>query len=251
MKKTVIKKRTWVIIVFAVVIICSISGVSWLYNLFVYEKQIDSYELSYSINSDTILDELRNGNTDVFTIRENETSEVKYEYIEWEPEDYLLVAEAALEIAWREPADRWQIKDITYVWDCKNLTRGPQWAFIDYVKIVKIHERESKFLSYIYLYPLSDEVVVWKEEWYPKIKKTITVDPNSLEITPDDALNIAEGAGGYETRELAENECTIDVSLTKSMKSWMVYYDVLGINGIIETTRTFYIDAKSGEIKGQ
>ena len=200
---------------------------------------------SYSINPDTILEDLSQGKMNVFTPQEDQQDEKTREYVQWTLADYDLIAQALHELVWEEPLDEWKMSLISFNWDCEHIDKGPQVADFRFFKVEKLRERKSRFVSDLFVNPRKDNVYATMYEHYPRLCCWDVIKPKKLGVSADEALDIAEKNGGAETRAVVENSCHIYVTLNPAWPAyggWNVRYHYLG------TIDQYYIDPKTGEV---
>jgi hypothetical protein len=198
----------------------------------------------YSINPDTIFEDLSQGKTDVFISQEYMPDEKSREYVEWKPTDYDLIAEALHEMMWSETLEGWKMNYMSFEWDCEYIDKGAQEATYTYFKVEKLRERKSRFVSNLFVTPNWNSVSATMWEHYPRVLHWDEINPVKLEISAEEALDIAEKNGGAEYRAAIENSCQIIVSLPAKLDydGWIVSYRYL------DTFDKYYIDAKTGEV---
>ena len=138
---------------------------------------------------------------------------------------------------------------LSFSWDCEHFDKGPQTAYIRYIKVEKVRERESRFLSEVRINPRDKDFFGGQTEIYPRKFRWKVIDPTKA-ITVDEALNIAETNGGSQFRESVHHECEIIVSYfpnnSLSYDGWVVHYydDIWGDKGY-----TIHIDPMTGEVE--
>jgi len=200
---------------------------------------------SYRINPDTILEDLSQGKTDVFTPQEDQSDEKTREYVEWTLADYDLIAQALHELVWEDPLDEWKMSLMSFDWDCEHIDKGPQVADYRYFKVEKLRERKSRFVSELFVNPRKDNVYATMKEHYPRLCCWDVINPKKLGVSAVEALAIAEKNGGAESRAAVGNSCHIYVTLNPANPAyggWNIRYSYLG------TIDQYYIDPKTGEV---
>jgi len=242
------KRRSCILALFLTIGSCLVGTYFLLRYLFTEEGRDFIGAESYSINPDTILEDLSQGKTDVFTPQEELPDEKTREYIQWTLADYDLIAQALHELVWEEPQDEWKMSLIDFDWDCEYIDKGPYMALFRFFKVEKLRERKSRFVSDLYVHPLKDNVYATMWEDYPRLCCWDVIDPAKLGVSAEEALDIAEKNGGAESRTAVENSCQISVVLNPAWPAyggWHVRYSHLG------TIDEYYIDPKTGEVVAQ
>ncbi len=198
--------------------------------IYLEESLVSTTYQSYSIDTEKILDDIQQIGSEVFTPQELSIYEIDIipeKYMDWEVDDYFLIANALHTLAWSESLESWNLHLFSLGWDCNELDKGPQWAFFIYFKNGKIKDRESRFVSTITLEPLRNSVAIHKEEIYPKIMNWSIINLEKFPVSIEDTIKIAENNGGSEIRENLSNKC--DISLAMEIGSleydgWRVSY---------------------------
>jgi hypothetical protein len=230
------------------IFLCYQGALSFLRWLFEEEVSYGGPDL-YTIDWDTILQDLKAGKTDVFVLQED-YPDIRYgEPVEWSSEDYFFIAKVFHEWTSGETLDNWQLNGLLFSWDCEIFDKGPQNAYIRYIKVEKVRERKSRFLSEVRINPRDKDFFGGQTEHYPRKNRWKVIDTTKA-ITVDEALNIAERNGGSQFRESLNHECNITVSYfpdsSLSYDGWDVHYfdDIWGDKGY-----TIHIDPMTGEVE--
>ncbi|MGD8456666.1 MAG: PepSY domain-containing protein [Anaerolineales bacterium] len=238
-------KNMKIILIIALSLITCLISAFFLFRYFFGEEGRDFIGgESYSINPDTILEDLSQGKTDVFIPQEYMPDEKSREYVEWKSADYDLIVEALHEMMWGETLEGWKMNLMGFEWDCEYIDKGPRNANYTYFKVEKLRERKSRFVSNLWVSPNWNSVRASMWENYPRLCCWDEINPEKLEISAEEALDIAEKNGGAEYRVSIENSCKIIVSLPAKLDydGWIVSYRYL------HTFNKYYIDAKTGEV---
>jgi hypothetical protein len=239
------KEKSCILALFLTIGICLVSGYFLLQYIFTEERRDFIGGESYRIKTDTILEDLSQGKTDVFTPQEDQSNEKTREYVEWTLADYDLIAQALHELVWEEPLDEWKMSLISFDWDCEHIDKGPYLAHFRYFKVEKLRERKSRFVSNLYVTPLDDDIYATMHEDYPRLCCWNVIDPAKMGVSAEEALDIAERNGGAESRTAVGNSCHISVILNPANPAyggWNIRYSYLG------TIDQYYIDPKTGEV---
>lgn len=219
------------------------------------ERIVASYSENYAIDPDTLLEGLAEGRTDVFIPQEEtpyQASPTLGEPVQWQPEDYFQIAQAVHELGWGESLENWDLHGVDFGIDCAYLEHGPQDAWFSYFKTVKLREQETRLVSDIIIEPRRKTVAGGRVEYYPQRKRWQTIDFAHLKISAEDALQIAETHGGYETRTAVANECYISIGLYSDSfeyGGWQV--DYIPNSGSEVSLGLYKIDPETGELENK
>jgi hypothetical protein len=230
------------------IFICYQGSLVFLRWFFEEEVQYDETNF-YTFDSNTLLQDLKAGKTDVFVLQEDYPGTPWGEPVEWSSEDYFFIAEVFHEWTSGETLDNWQLNGLMFSWDCEHFNKGPQYAYIRFIKVEKVRERKSRFESEVRIDPRNNHLLGGQIEHYPRKFRWKVIDTTKA-ITVDEALNIAEINGGSQFRESVNHECEILVSFfandTLDYDGWDVHYyvDIWGDEGV-----TYHIDPMTGKVE--
>ncbi len=209
---------------------------------------------AYNIDPETILVDLGDAKKNVFipihgepnvqvTIAPDSTPSGTYP---WKQLDYVLVAEAVHQLNKNESLKGWQLYWMEFgISDCHDRPGGFDYAgFIFYKDDMTTHN-----VSAIHIHPLY-QIVQWGEATYPRYEKWHSSGPDTINLTAEDALQIAEENGGKQVRRREGNHCSLAITLGSygSATGWSVEYwpKTEGKYGAIFAID---IDASTGEFK--
>lgn len=185
------------------------------------------------IDPATILSDLRSGNKDVFNPSDfNSLEDGSKEDIypsgtfKWSQEDYLTIAKARhLYLTGEAFEDGWSFfsSGRFYIEQCRNPMRGFDYANIIFYK----KNPDGSFpVTYMEIDPLSDSINSTYLTYDPRWADNGFSEADVMQgtITADDALRIAEDAGGEEMRQKLSNDgCKVSVNYY-SDEYWLVSY---------------------------
>lgn len=188
----------------------------------------------HKINSEEILLELEDGNTDVFEQApglEIDTSTIiplKPGSYTWKQADYLLIANAYHQFIWGEPLYDWYIYQLDFGGAC----RDHQEEGFDGGSIIvykKDKDLPSSYIThFIGIYPLFGEIEWGDASFRKPLFGWKSINLERLRITADAALEIAESQGsGAAFRSQINNMCAISVRLQPNpgmYNGWKIYY---------------------------
>lgn len=205
----------------------------------------------YQIDPITILADLKSGESNTFRLLENEPESFKNIYPSgtflWSQEDYLKVARAHHSYITGEPIDEWKIfrSGKFGVYQCRDDMQG-----FDGANIIFYKETPEAFpVVYMYIYPLEGLIYssYLKYERRPIAEGFSKAVVYEGSITADEALQIAEDAGGRKMRqELSNNGCDVWVTYF-SDEYWHVGYS--WDTDDLEFDLDFKVNANDGNYK--
>lgn len=212
------------------------------------EEQVSSDEGAYAIDSQTILQSLTNGDTQVFTsltATPDATPQTNLPPVHWSQANYFQIAQAFNEMKWKESLDSWKFNDIFFRLDCDFVSLGPQFASFKIFKTIHTREEDSRLVHYIHIDPQQDRVSWGKTEYYPQVDNWSYLDLTKIKIPVEGALNIAENNGGQQARLAVNNNCNIFISMVAGLRDndWQVWYSGNGSDKLF----IIEIDEQSGE----
>ncbi len=193
-------------------------------------------EMDYSMDSQTILQSLAEGKTDVF-IEETGTpnmTPVKLPPVQWKQADYLKVADAFSKAIFHESLDGWKVKDdILFSLDCKDASFGPQYAHFTFFKTITSDQNTSRIERSIDIDPQENQVSWDGATYSPDTGGANSIDLSQVKFSVEQALRIAEANGGEKFRLSVNNNCGIRIidywrnmfQATFGGNDWNVYYN--------------------------
>jgi hypothetical protein len=194
------------------------------------ELEKDGVWRYYSIDPDTILESLAQGNTDVFTplaaTPEGELPAPK-KLAQWSQEDFFLVAETIHEQSWGEPSGDQNLYNMLFHVNCADVERGTfsDAEFLSFKVIQTEGEEETRIEHWINIMPAIDLVYTVEVAYQPNVHYKVPIDLSQYKVTAGDALLIAEDKGGSAIRLEVNNTCRISVMAPgPDGKGWRVVY---------------------------
>ncbi|MGD8456683.1 MAG: hypothetical protein PVF83_09885 [Anaerolineales bacterium] len=240
------KKMKLILIIALSLITCLVSAFFLLRYLSGEERRYINYE-TYTIDPDTILQDLITGKKDVFILQEEFPDTPIGEPVEWRVEDYELITKAFHEFTSGESLVNWKLNGYVFTWDCEYFDKGPQQAYFVYFKVEKTRGRKSRFVSNVIINPRWNIVGGGLLEYYPRLDHWGAID-TTKSISEEDTLNIAEINGGNQFRVSVDNQCEIRAAYfpgaSMGYKGWEVDYS----NSSLGLEEIYHIDPKTGEL---
>lgn len=180
----------------------------------------------YKIDPTTILENLKEGEKNVFTLvmATPETDERLYtEPFPWKQLDYLNIANALHQYVWKETLDGWHVFNLSFYGDCEYNTAGFDLFQVTYFKYVGSQQYTAHEID---IFPLYAGVATGGGTNFPRplFGWNESLDLDRLKITANDALRIAEQNGGKDARLAFGNKCKISVFITSNDQKWTIIY---------------------------
>lgn len=190
---------------------------------------------SYTIDSETILKSLANGQRDIFVpFAAAPEAPVSQNKLMWRQVDYLQVANAVFELQWREPASTWNLFRMLLDSEC-DIPIGFSHVIITYFKAFWVQQTLIYKARQVEIWPQYSRVD-WGGDLYSyphPIFGWQKIDLQKLKFTADDALRMAEANGGEAERLAEHKRCELYLVLYGG-EQWNVYYELLatGLNSL-------------------
>lgn len=234
----------WVIILLltatsVIVVVSALNIFSWVeYSDYDYPtSSLMTERGGFIINPETILESLKNGETDVFVpnmVRaDGELPNVVYEKpIVWTQEEHLSIAEAVSQFNWKDTLRDWDLYEMGFILNCRENLNGFEQSYMTYFKEISDENGDKAYtVRSIAIVPKSTYV-----EWGGGAEFSIplfgwkNIDQDRLRINAEKALTIAEENGGRNARLRFNNECRVRVFLEPQMypDGWQIWYEVGG-----------------------
>lgn len=194
------------------------------------EEKTNLFSHYYSIEPEVLLEELEEGQTNVFSPIADEPVDIPPDQrilVPWTQDDYLRIAKALYEFVRDETLDNWQLNSMNFALGCDEFDTGLQDGNFEFFKIVKDNERESRIVLIINIRPEGRHVFITENKFYPKLVDWSSIDSEQNRLSASQVLQIAENAGGQEKRLSVENACNISIWLSPDSaryEGWVVHY---------------------------
>ncbi len=234
-----------------IVSICLLVGCVFLVQIFWWPDHTLFFieSKSYAIDPNTILEELNQGNSDVFILEGDYLYEnmrlKKSDPVQWSQDDYYRIAQAANEEAWAERNEDWNLTHILIAGECATIHNGIKDISFRFFRI----DGEIRYDSLITITPQENEVDVYKEKHDPYRGKPKALIYDELAMSGETAFQIAEESGGKDIRDSVEDSCYFLISYSPNGwdygDGWKV--DYIGSNE--EFLGRFRINLKTGELE--
>jgi len=255
-KKQRLSIVAWLVI--TALVVCILLFVSWLWYIGRYEGvDLDPpvgfeafHETSYyKINPERILMSLDLGEENVFTPEiatpENPIFEQPFS---WHQADYLKIASALHQFAWKEPLNDWNLYSMHFNTACRDNPDGFGFGEFVYFKIIpyKIWLKDYEVQG-LQIAPQYGNVGSGGSEYYPGplFGGWKSIDLDKVKVTAEEALRIGEENGGQAARLSVQNNCTIRVRLSGYSGWWVRITE----NDTASEVFSLEIDPYTGKIK--
>ena len=190
-------------------------------------KSTKAYELILSFDPATILNDIANGTVDFTLLEESRFGEEPGgDPSYWSQAEYYTILSRAFEFAWQEDPLDFRISVVDLETSCQNMDKGFSWAYFQFYRLsenVSVRAYRSVLIQ-----PTYSEISLVSAEHYPSGRGYFVdsyIEPGAL--TAEEALAIAEKAGGIDYRNRVGNRCMLDVVFTSNRKfdGWRIAYD--------------------------
>lgn len=242
-------KKIIIIFLLLMLVCCCYYGYMWMMEANSLTNIYNAEGRIYTANPETILDELSNQDFSSLVLVDEADHSESWEPVDWSTDDFIFAANMLHQLVWEESTDTWKMSGISFEYDCQSIENGPWDAMVQYHKFVRTRSRLyfSGLSSVITIDSKYGYFITDTKEFYPtsKIFGIGGFVYSDLEVTPEEALQIAEEQGGEDFRESVNNMCTIDVDYlpsTYSKNNWRIIYK----NG--DERLNFLINPKNGEV---
>ncbi len=224
-------------------------------NLLSGESLVTSQEKWYSIDPSTVLELIRLGKKDVFTLL-YPPPELFFELEPsswnsvWNQNDYMFVANALHKVGWNEGLESWGLYQINFGLRCDKVGVGFYNAQFGYYQIDSIGGRKSRIVHLLTIDPGVNTTSIFERVYSPTVRNWPTIDLEKVKISAEEAVRIAEINGGYEMRSSVNNVCNISIILapgSASYHGWRIVYEK--DRPEMKRLLDFDVDPYTGEIK--
>jgi hypothetical protein len=215
------------------------------------EKNVEN--LSYAINSGTILESLKSGKTDVFaqpTINQQVTTSQHAESVSWHQADYFFIAKALYQQTQQATLGVQNLYAMSFNMNCAETNQGTfsDGTFSSF-KVIEVGENEIRVEYIILIQPLENSINTYKSEFHPNINSKKPINLLQYRISVEDALQIAEKNGGSLSRLKYSNNCKIYAHAPASDDTgWEISYSI-NQQGFWQSIFDITIDSQTGTYK--
>ena len=183
----------------------------------------------YSINSETILNQLDRGNMDVFNLlaaTPEVISSIPATSIHWTQADYFRIAQALHQRSLGEPLGDQNLYSVSFTMGCSEIEQGTfSRAEFESFKVIQTGEEETRFERSMTITPLENSVNILEVQYQPSVKIRKSFSLTQYRITAEEGLQIAEKNGGSKIRLGVNNKCQISaIAPSSDGKGWHITY---------------------------
>jgi len=177
----------------------------------------------YRIDPKMTLIDLQNGKTDILT-QVLATPEISSPLDSgssflWNFSDHRKVADIVWNQTWGDDSKDWSIFSMYFIADCQDHLDGFSIGNFEYFKPTNSQEGNGYSDRSVLLNPLYGIVDTGSGTSYPRpLFGWMKIELESLKVTADDALHIAEENGGRKARLSVNNQCTIFLNYSPNYK---------------------------------
>lgn len=206
----------------------------------------------YSINPETILGTLAQGNKDIFSLivaTPEEMPSVPVKSVLWSQADYFRIAQTLHEQIWGVSVEDQNLRNMSFGMDCEDVERGIfNFADFDFYQIIQAEGEETRIEYTIVIRPSESLIYTSKREFRPNTQIMKPVDVGLYSVTAEAALEIAEKNGGSEKRLEVGNACNLDVLAPgPDYKGWRILYG--DASNSIKFLLEIAVDPQTGKCK--
>lgn len=238
MKKRLIKRNFLSILL--LIIVMSVSGCQWI--TLEDEQRIELDDKRYTINPTTLLQSLAQGNKDVLVLR-TATPAATLQWssisVPWKQADLFFIAESVHQVASGQSLDGWRLERMSFGTGCENISEGWQVGDFIFFKTEHLSEIDSRLVHFIGIDSLM-KVADYssRQELYQSFGEYPSLDLEKIRISAEQALQIAENAGGSKFRKDNQDNCRVAISIESAgkYKGWYITYFSTG-----DHKRSFHI----------
>lgn len=226
MKKQLLKRD--ILNILLLIIVMSASGCQWI--TLEDEQRIELDDKRYTINSTILLQSLTQGNKDVFTLR-TATPPATLQWspisVAWKQADLFFIAEAVHQVASGQSLDGWKLERMSFGTGCENISVGWQVGDFVFFKTEHLSDMDSRLVHFIGIDSLGNVVdYSSRQELYQSFGEYPSLDLTKIKISAEQALQIAESAGGSKFRINNQDNCRVAINIESAgkYKGWYIAY---------------------------
>ncbi len=223
---TAMRQKKALFIIFTVLI-----SVTFACNINQHENVQDIKLEFYIINPQTILQSITQKEKGIFPFPLSEPPieipSTQQNVVNWKINEYIKINEAIYDQIWDDTLNGWHLTSISFSLGCKDAEKGFQDGWFIYFKDETTPSSIIRKVREINIDPRNNYIMVYERKYEPKLIDWSVIDVKKLKVSADDALQIAEKDGGWESRINAKNNCYIDLWLVPGKpgyKGWNVGY---------------------------
>jgi len=226
MKKQLFKKV--ILIILTQIFVISASGCQWF--TLEDEQRVELDNKTFSIYPTTLLQSLAHNNKNTFVLQTATPPATPYWSSlsePWKQSDYLFIAQAFHQFVSGQSLDGWGLEKMTFNTECEKVSEGLQEGGFTFFRTEHFSDNDSHLIHFIYISQWLNEVDFESAEtFYHALGEYPSLDLSKIKISAEQALQIAESAGGSKFRKDWENDCVVRMSIESAGKyrGWLISY---------------------------
>jgi hypothetical protein len=188
------------------------------------ERKVVS-EYHFTIEPDSLLQSIASSEEDIFSSVDGdfEPNPSYADLVSWDQFDYIKIVDALHKFVWGDSVQDWDLNYMSFSLLCDQVNNGFQIASLSF-----FHE-QNDVEHQIDIYPSRKLINAWEFVYNSRLSRRNPFELTSALVTADEALMIAEKAGGLENRIAFNNDCEISVILSPysaNYRGWSVLYSL-------------------------
>lgn len=221
--------KSYILFLFVVILATSISSCSF------GQEKVEYFPTRYFLfEPETILESITQNDANLFTpvdiMPPDNTQPIT---VNWKQSDYIKILATLFTSVLRDNINDWQLYSISFSQRCIQYDQGFQGGNFTFFKNAKESKYEVRIVRTINITAWNKTISISNKEYRPKLVNWSSLDLATNKITADDALKIANQAGGMDARLAVENNCnTIASFISDSLRfdGWVVRYEQYSID---------------------
>jgi hypothetical protein len=204
-----------------------IFSTSFACKLFQEEQEKTTAQGFYTIQPETLLSALAQGETNAFVpITEDEVNAIRLapptaSPVNWTQDDYFYIVEAFYRGMLNDTLQGWHLQGMDFSLSCNEVDIGLQQGGFSFFKVIRNENNEDVLISrFIGIEPAYKVVLFWEREFYPYVVPRSSIDLASIKFDSAKVLQIAEDNGGRKQRLALNNQCSISLMLGEEPGIW-------------------------------
>jgi hypothetical protein len=217
-----------------------------------YENTTKIMDSTYSFNSSTIIQQIKLGNKDIFTIQEEQNT-LPNKHQDNTPRltqaDYFLIADSISEYTWNDSIYNWKFEILSFGLACNETLEGPRQVGMKIYNLQDNSGVETRIVRYINIDKFRNTINTSEIKINPNNETLSSIEIENLNINIEKALSIAEVNGGSAIRDNVNNNCTINASfnINSYHPGWFISYSS-NSNQANSELLWLVIDVESGKV---
>ena len=193
------------------------------------EEKTNNFNQLYSIEPESLLDDIEKGKIDVFVPINEEPpwpSPDQQIPVPWTQKDYFRIVNAAFEFVWNDTITDWQLNNMSFNLDCAKYNIGFQAGIFKFFKNEEINRNKIRIERIVNIDPRDKTVYVGENQYSPRLDNWSSIDLKHNQLSAEEILRIADNAGGKTNRLSTDNGCNISLFLApgSAYKGWWIRY---------------------------